>query len=191
MLEICFKYLELAVNLTFAFLALITSLVAIYFTWRGLKIQREHNFKSVKPIGEIRLGDFKNKIYIRFINNGNGPLIIKKVYVNNNLLKKNEGFIDKLTKETRSKITWTSYTSDYKNRSISPNQDLTLLRWSIKQTKNREENKNLRSDQIAIRNELSKIHLKIIYTDIYGSKKFKKQKTFDWFNQDFDKIPED
>src|SRR5690606_1404935 len=113
------------------YLAFIISAVAVFFTWRGLKIQREHNYKSVKPIGQIRLGDYQSKIFVRIMNSGTGPLILKKVIVNGTELKTNEGLIHILPEELRERIVWTNFTSNYINRAVPANEDLELLVWSI------------------------------------------------------------
>lgn len=73
---------NLFLDVVLPILALVTSISAVIFTWLGLKIQRTHNFKSVRPIGKIRIGDYESNIFIRIDNYGTGPLIIKHIVVN-------------------------------------------------------------------------------------------------------------
>lgn len=165
------------------FLALFISVVAVYYTWRGLKIQREHNYKSVKPIGQIRLGDYQSKIFIRIMNSGTGPLILKKVLVNGTELKSNEGLIHTLPLELRERIVWTNFTSNYINRAIPVNEDLEMIVWSINSHYENKSEEFIEADRKEIREELNKIHMKIIYTDIYEHELFEDELKFDWFGR--------
>jgi hypothetical protein len=170
-------------DITIQSLAFIVSSVAVFFTWRGLKIQREHNFKSVKPIGQIRLGDYQSKIYVRIKNSGTGPLILKKVIVNGQELKTNEGLIDTLSEKLRERIVWTNFTSNYTNRAIPANEALELLVWSINSHYDGKSSEVIETDRDEIRNELHKFDLKIIYTDVYEHELFEDEIKFDWFGR--------
>jgi hypothetical protein len=63
-------------------LALIVSIFALVVTWRQLYIQRKHNENSLKPLGQIDLGDYNKHTFVYLINYGLGPLIIKKLSFN-------------------------------------------------------------------------------------------------------------
>jgi hypothetical protein len=70
-------------------LAIIISLLALLATFYQLYLQRLHNEKSLKPIGQIDVGDRKKHIYVHIQNNGLGPLIIDKVVFIKNGIKYN------------------------------------------------------------------------------------------------------
>lgn len=60
-------------------MAIIISLLALLATFYQLYLQRLHNEKSLKPLGQIDVGDRKKHIYVHIQNNGLGPLIIDSV----------------------------------------------------------------------------------------------------------------
>ncbi len=64
-------------ELIIAFIALITSVASILIGIIGLYIQRNHNKKTVLPVGVINLANYDDSIKILISNNGVGPLIIK------------------------------------------------------------------------------------------------------------------
>lgn len=61
------------------FIALIVSICALAATVYQLFLQREHNEKSLRPIGQIDLKDHKQIINVRVINRGLGPMTVTKL----------------------------------------------------------------------------------------------------------------
>ncbi|MEO6686044.1 MAG: hypothetical protein ABIN24_08765 [Dyadobacter sp.] len=55
------------------------SLLALLATFYQLYLQRIHNERSLRPLGQIVLSDRGAKIFVHIINNGVGPMIIDKV----------------------------------------------------------------------------------------------------------------
>jgi len=60
-------------------LTIIISLLALLATFYQLYLQRIHNEKSLKPLGQIDLRDRGGQIYVCIANNGMGPLIVHKL----------------------------------------------------------------------------------------------------------------
>ncbi|WP_240543507.1 hypothetical protein [Spirosoma foliorum] len=54
-------------------------MLALLATFYQLRLQRVHNEKSLKPLGQIDLPDHKKKLGIQIRNNGLGPLIIDRL----------------------------------------------------------------------------------------------------------------
>lgn len=60
-------------------MTIIISLLALLATFYQLYLQRIHNEKSLKPLGQIDLRDRGGQIYVCIANNGMGPLIVHKL----------------------------------------------------------------------------------------------------------------
>ena len=64
-----------------AILALLVSLISIFFTAGSMAMQRLHNRKSVLPLGHITVGDYEDDIFVRLRNDGISPMVIEKMFV--------------------------------------------------------------------------------------------------------------
>lgn len=60
-------------------ISIIISMLALLATFYQLHLQRVHNEKSLKPLGQIDLPDHKKKLAVHIRNNGLGPLIIDRL----------------------------------------------------------------------------------------------------------------
>ena len=147
-----------------AFCAILTSVVSIILTIQTLKTQKQHNLKSVKPIGYIISGNYENDIYIAIGNNGIGPLIIKEFKVSNSRLSA-LNLIDIIPSNINDNVTWKDYTSNIVGRAIKSGDRIYLLRLSFDEIE-MQQDKN-----IAIKKELREflqdLILELTYTDIY------------------------
>lgn len=55
------------------------ALLALIATFYQLYLQRGHNEKSLKPLGQVDFLNSQKRIYVHIQNNGVGPLIIEKL----------------------------------------------------------------------------------------------------------------
>jgi hypothetical protein len=175
-----------AVNweLVIAFFALIVSVTSVLFTYWQTKLQREHNFKTVKPLGRIRTGDYENKIYIRVDNNGAGPLIIKEIITKNKSIETKSAVIDILPNDLTKRITWTNFTGAYEGRAILPGEPLELIVWSINQSYESLPLERVKQDRDELRKALSNVKIRLVYTDIYEKNEFIFESDFsDWYGR--------
>ena len=60
-------------------ISIIISLLALLATFYQLYLQRVHNEKSLKPLGQITFSDHSHAIAVYIYNNGLGPLIIDRL----------------------------------------------------------------------------------------------------------------
>jgi len=165
-----------------AVLALVTSIVSILYTAKSLKIQREHNFKSVKPIAHIDLGDYETDIYIKITNNGIGPLIIKNVQITNGTIS-SENLIDILPENIRLNTLWNTFSAKIITQSIRVDNHLFLLQKKFPNDNSiSPEQESLRTE---LREALKHIIIKIEYTDIYEVNKYITTKDLAWFGRRF------
>lgn len=156
---------------------LITALISIILAIITFRMQKQHNIKSVKPIGYIEMNYKEDNFYVRIVNNGIGPLLIKKLIV---LTSKKDiddyakieekdwqqypskNLIDIIPTEITDKISyWENRTTGTVNRAIKPGDELYLLR--LMKPHNNQEGV---ADLI---NYLKNCYLGLIYEDIYGN----------------------
>jgi len=164
-------------ELIIAFIALVTSAVSILIGLIGLQIQRNHNKKSVLPIGTINLADYEDSIKIRISNNGVGPLIIKSCSTRSS--NKSKGYpIDWMP----IKIIFDTFRKGLENHAIVPGASLTLLEKKI----NFKKEKQIK-ELDDIRSILKNLELELEFTDIY-KKNFKTRRKLDWFGRNLKKI---
>ncbi len=60
-------------------MAVLISILALVATFYQLYLQRSHNEKSLKPLPQIVLGDYKKQLFVHLKNHGVGPLIVEKL----------------------------------------------------------------------------------------------------------------
>jgi hypothetical protein len=160
--------------------ALFVSIASVFFSARALRIQREHNYKSLKPIGVISAADYENKIFIRVDNCGVGPLVIKEVIVKNKTINAST-VIDILPDQLIARITWADFATNLESKSIPVGENLHLLRWEADEI-GFEQQKTI-EDRRDIRNALKDITVIVEYTDIYEKNIFKVERSMEWFGR--------
>ncbi|WP_077920527.1 hypothetical protein [Spirosoma sp. 209] len=60
-------------------MAILISVLALLATFYQLHLQRVHNEKSLKPLGQIELPDHNKQLAVHIRNNGLGPLLIDRL----------------------------------------------------------------------------------------------------------------
>lgn len=60
-------------------MAVLISILALVATFYQLYLQRSHNEKSLKPLPQIVLDDYKKQLFVHLKNHGVGPLTIEKL----------------------------------------------------------------------------------------------------------------
>lgn len=166
------------------YLSILISGLAVFFTFIGLRYQRTHNIKSLKPLGRIKIGDFESDIFVSIENVGVGPLIIKKVYLNGKEIDMEKGIIHYIPTSIRENTKWKNFSANYKNRAISSLGTLELLRWTP-QTDYEKNEIEIINTKKQIRELLQNWNLKIVYTDIYDSEDFEDTLSMEWFGRHF------
>lgn len=154
-----------------AFAATVISLLALLATFYQLYLQRTHNEKSLRPFGQIDLGDRKKQIYVYVQNNGMGPLIIDRLtFTKEGNHYNNIG--DCLNIDPKSY--WHILLSNSAKKVVVPNSHLVVFEKNIE---------NHSPEEIdRIRKELSPITLKVDCRDIYDNK-FTFERHLEWFSR--------
>ena len=118
-------YLTKDASVVIALAAFIISVVSLYVSHAALKIQRRHNVLSVKPFPMVSVADYEDRLTVKILNNGSGPLIIKSVQV-----KKESQVHESLVNFMPSLpdgMYWATFVGSVKNRSLLPGNEIKLL----------------------------------------------------------------
>ncbi len=159
-----------------ALLALLISVLSVFFTWRALKHQRTHNSLSVRPLPYITVGDYENAIYVKIRNNGTGPLIVKALSV--------PGASDPSAPLVTNMpsllpgVAWTNFTGATDGRSIPVGGEMVLLELSDANLGGR-----FQLSRDKVREALGELSLTLEYTDIYGNKLPACSRDLKWFHR--------
>ena len=105
--------------------AVITSIVSIIYTVNFSKQQMQHNRNSVRPICEIKIQDYENKISVGIANVGTGPLTIKKIVCDDNDNNRISSILLSLMPPISQH--WTTFTGDITGRTIRVGGKIVLI----------------------------------------------------------------
>lgn len=164
-----------------ALAAFIISLVSLYVSHAALKIQRRHNVLSVKPIPMISVADYEDRLTVKVLNNGSGPLIIKDVQA-----KKESQVRESLIAWMPSLpdgMYWAMFVGPVKDRSLLPGNEIKLLEL----TGNHSENE-FETVRDSCRTALCPLTVVVEYTDVYGTVFPFHEKQLSWFARNLSAI---
>tara|TARA_B100000508_G_C11465832_1_gene282458 strand:- start:48233 stop:48802 length:570 start_codon:yes stop_codon:yes gene_type:complete len=181
-MELDFEYL---LKIGIPILALIVSCFAVYYTWKGLKLQREHNIKSLKPIGKITIGDFESHLFVRIDNYGVGPLIMKSLSVNGKKLNVKQTLLSLLDPHLANQIRWKNFSGFLPGRVIPAGGQLDLIDWT-KDKDYKKSDDEIESTKRRCREHFKSWTIKVTYTDIYESKTFEDELELSWFGRNLE-----
>lgn len=153
-------------------MTIIISVLALLATFYQLYLQRVHNAKSLKPLGQIDFRDRNRQLAVWIANNGMGPMIINKI----TFFKDGNSFTniqDCLSLHTRSyrRIA----ISESVKKVVLPNASFEVFATEFEEHEGEGEITNARK-------QLSAITLKVEYRDIYDHT-FSLERNLDWFSR--------
>ncbi|MBA4853760.1 hypothetical protein [Emticicia sp. BO119] len=159
-------------------LALIVSVFALGATWRQLHLQRTHNHKSLKPIGQIDFGDrnFSKHLFIYLNNFGVGPMIVTKLIFEKNGIKY-EKIADCMEIESK-KFMHVNIHSELINV-ILPGKYIEIFETKDPSYSDEKAIYNVESMNV-VKRQLAEITLTVEYKDVYDNE-YTTKRSFDWF----------
>lgn len=157
-----------------ALAAFTISLVSLYVSHAALKIQRRHNVLSVKPIPMVSVADYEDRLTVKILNNGSGPLIIKDVQVKKESQVR-ESLIA-LMPSLPDGMYWATFVGPIKDRSLLPGNEIKLL--ELTGDHSEIEFETVRD---GCRAALSQLAVVVEYTDVYGTVFPFHEKQLSWF----------
>ncbi|WP_227687082.1 hypothetical protein [Spirosoma arboris] len=153
-------------------MTVVISVLALIGLFWQVYLQRTHNEKSLKPLGQIDLEDRQGHIYVRVTNNGLGPMIIDRLIFQKDD-KAYTSIEDCLELDSR------SYTRISVNESVRkvilPTSFLTIFDASLAPQESEEALNR-------VRDQLNPITLKVEFHDIYDNK-MAVERGFQWFSR--------
>lgn len=159
-----------------ALLALVVSVVSMYFTWRSLKHQQTHNRLSVRPLPYITVGDYENSVYVKIRNNGTGPLIVRCLTVSG-ASNPSAPLVENMPALLPG-VVWTNFVGATEGRSIAVGGEMVLLDLSAERP-----NSDFQRSRDGVRKALGVLSLSLQYTDIYGSSLPLCSRDLTWFHR--------
>ncbi|MFN8343464.1 MAG: hypothetical protein U0X91_00580 [Spirosomataceae bacterium] len=151
-------------------MAIIISVLALLATFYQLYLQRVHNEKSLRPLGQIDLRDRNKLIALYLTNNGMGPMLIDKI----TFFKEGKSYS---TIEECLRLGARAYRrisiSESGKKVILPSASLEVFAAELETHEGEAALENVRT-------QLSPLTLKVAYRDIYENK-FTLEQNLDWF----------
>lgn len=151
-----FEWLVNNTDLCMAIMAIcsfVVSVVALFIAIYTVHIQRKQNILAVKPVLDVFTMNYRNEIGVEIINNGLGPLFVKKVIVKNKKGEEANSIIDLVPCD----ISWKNFIQTDYNFSLRAGDKLPLI--------------TLCSEKVEQRNRARKaldaLTIKFIYADAY------------------------
>ncbi|SDM66285.1 hypothetical protein [Kriegella aquimaris] len=161
--------MEIDYNLIIGAIAVIISLIALLYTKSSIKLQKLHNEKSLKPLPMIETGDYEIDIYIKFINKGNGPLIINSIeFISGN--KKSESIVNLMNDDLKFEY-WNTFYVRNNKEILQSTDEITLLQKKLKSGVSASEKEFL----FNLRTFLSQVSVIVEFEDIYNNKSIFKE----------------
>ncbi|MBD2704675.1 hypothetical protein IC229_28825 [Spirosoma sp. BT702] len=138
--------------------AVVISWLALLATLYQLYLQRIHNEKSLKPLGQIDVEDRQGHFYVYVTNKGMGPMLIDQLL----FVKDGKTYttIDPCLNLVRQSYTAISV-NETVQKVILPNGHLVIFETRLEKKE---------EDRQRVRQQLSAIRLKVAFRDIYNNK---------------------
>jgi hypothetical protein len=151
--------------LTAVIVSVISIVATVAFSW----LQQKHNKNSVRPICEIRVNDYENKLGVYLANYGTGSLIIREISCKD-VERISSSLITLMPKITQA---WTTFTENVTGWAIPVGGKIALIELRPTNDENKE----------SIRVALMQITIEVTYTDIYEKTEFKASRNLSFFGR--------
>lgn len=159
-----------------ALAAFIISVASLFVSRATLKKQHRHNVLSVTPIPMVSVADYEDRITVKILNNGSGPLIIRNVKVKKEFQVR-ESLIDWMP-SLPDGMYWSTFVGPIENRSLLPGNEIKLLELTGDHP-----DRNFEKFRDECRVALCPLTVALEYTDVYGSAFQPHEKCLSWFGR--------
>ena len=143
--------------------AIVISITAILLAVMTLKMQREHNMLSIRPICFVDVFDYSNRTAVELYYGAIGPMIINDINLSRGV-EYRENLLDWMPK-IEAGLRWENHTSDMKLSVIPAGSTLTILAFGAE-----EENQDAILFRNQIRKIMSELTVEVTYSNIYDKK---------------------
>ncbi|MDR3415736.1 MAG: hypothetical protein P4L83_06080 [Nevskia sp.] len=159
-----------------AFLALVVSAISVGISIWAMRLQRQHNELSVRPLAEVTVADYENSLRVKLRNNGTGPMIVTGIEVSDGHSAK--ACVVEWMPSLPKGRPWTTFSHDLKDRTLQPGSAIVLLELTEHQGE-----QDFASCRDLIRAALAPLTITVDYTDIYNKAMPKRIKALSWFGR--------
>lgn len=108
-----------------AAVACVVAVISLRVSRKTLEHQQAHDVLSVRPIGGIVVGDYENQLFVKVVNNGVGPLLVKSILTSGGP-EPGKALLYQMP-ELPTKVYWTNFVEETSGRTILPGGELMLL----------------------------------------------------------------
>lgn len=157
-----------------ALAALVGTVVSILLTRASVRSQDKHNRLSLKPLPRIAVGDYVQRLSVKVVNDGPGPMIIQAVRVSDGVTSADNvlAFMPKLP----GSVVWEDFVVEAQGRSVRPNDEMILIALKGEPTE-----PSYAAAHKKVRGILAKLTVEVDFTDVYGSKTESCRRVLTWF----------
>ena len=161
-----------------AAVACIIAVISLRVSRKTLEHQQEHNRLSVRPIPSIVVGDYENRLFVKIVNNGVGPLLITKLRTPGSP-DPDKALIFHMP-ALLPKVLWTNFVEDTTGRSIPPGSELVILDFDSGSSGSLGQYSISRDK---VRAALGELSVEVQYTDVYNSHLPTISRDLKWFHR--------
>jgi hypothetical protein len=161
--------------------ALFAAWLAAWFAWHAIRDQIESDKElardNLRPLAYIGVGDYEGRVFVKVVNNGTGPMIIKSITVNG----ETKPLYDALPNPEHWGVHWRHFVADTADRSVPAGGELVLVHlfWASKE----KVSEAFAQAREAIRAALGAITVRVEYTDIYNRNQPPAERELKWFHR--------
>lgn len=157
--------------------ALLTAYWSFKLSTNALDTQTRHNRLTQQPYPYLAVGDYEERLFVKFVNDGVGPFIIKSVQV----CMANECKNDLISwmEPPPEGIAWVDFVSTFVGRALRPGSEIVLL--ALEGNPGESDFIEFRDD---CRRRLSRLTVHLDYTDSYEHEYPTYHRVLEWFGRD-------
>jgi hypothetical protein len=145
---------------------------------RQIASDKELARDTVRPLAYIAVGDYENWVFVKVVNNGTGPMIIKSITVNG----APEPLYKALPNPSSWGVYWRHFVEDTADRSVRAGGELVLVDLFYNEKKMSKEKFVIARDEI--RRALAGITVSVEYTNIYNENQPAAVRELKWFRRE-------
>lgn len=160
-----------------SWLALVVAAVSIGIAFYGVKLQRQNNLMSVRPLPYISCADYEDLLWVKVRNDGVGPLLVKNVLFRKDGMAGEFGNLVQYLPPLPEGLHWSKLSKEYV-RTVPVGSDMPLIEVSIDLTRPAEV-----KFREACREALSHLEIVVDYTDMHGSSFEPVSRNLNWFGR--------
>ncbi|MGQ3042864.1 MAG: hypothetical protein ACT6R7_13030 [Brevundimonas aurantiaca] len=157
-----------------SFAALLGAIISVLLTRSSVRSQDKHNRLSLRPLPRIAVGDYVNRLHVKVVNDGPGPMIIEAVRVSDGTTTTDN--VLAFMSEISEKIVWEDFVVEATGRSIRSNDEMILIALNGEPT-----DPIFVTAHNSVRNILATLTVEVEFTDVYGSKFEVCKRVLTWF----------